>query len=74
MGGDAMNAAIFNVEEMNLIAMFLPADSRFALIKRLYREIDQQGDDIRELIKECIRKLSRISDQEYATIYFSAAI
>ena len=69
-----MNAGNFNVEEMNLINLYLPADSRLDLIKRLYRDRENQEGEIRTLIDACLLKLGRLTDAEYAQIVFCAAI
>ena len=69
-----MNAGNFNVEEMNLINLYLPADSRLDLIKRLYRDRANQEGEIRTLIDACLLKLGRMTDVEYAQIVFCAAI
>lgn len=69
-----MNAENFNVEEMNLINLYLPADSRLDLIKRLYRDRENQEGEIRTLIDACLLKLGRLTDGEYAQIVFCASI
>lgn len=65
---------LFNCEETELIAAYMPAESRLALIKRIVKETAGMEKDIRSIAESAVDKLARMSDLEYMHMAFLPAI
>lgn len=65
---------IFNAEENELLACYMPTDSRLALIKAIVKDTANMDEEIREIAESAVDKLARMSDIEYVHMAFLHAV
>lgn len=65
---------IFNAEENELIACYMPVDDRLALIKSIVKDTTNMDEDIQLIAESAVDKLARMSDIEYVHMAFLHAV
>lgn len=65
---------IFNAEENELIACYMPTDSRLALIKAIVKDTANMDEDIRTIAESVVDKLARMSDMDFVQMAFLHAV
>ena len=65
---------IFNAEENELIACYMPVDDRLALIKSIVKDTTNMDEEIQEIAESAVDKLARMSDIEYVHMAFLHAV
>lgn len=65
---------IFNAEENELIACYMPADDRLALIKSIVKDTANMDEDIRLIAESAVDKLARMSDIDFIDMAFLHAV
>ena len=65
---------IFIAEENELIACYMPADDRLALIKSIVKDTANMDEDIRLIAESAVDKLARMSDMDFIHMAFLHAV
>lgn len=65
---------IFNAEENELLACYMPKDSRLALIKAIVKDTANMDEDIRTIAESAVDKLARMSDIDFIDMAFLHAV
>ena len=65
---------IFNAEENELLACYMPIDDRLALIKSIVKDTTNMDDDIRMVAESSVDKLARTSDIDFIDMAFLHAV
>lgn len=65
---------IFNAEENELLACYMPTDDRLALIKSIVKDTADMDEDIRQIAVSAVDKLARMSDMDFIQITFLHAV
>lgn len=61
---------IFNAEENELLACYMPVDDRLALIKSIVKDTANMDEDIRMIAESAVDKLARMSDIDFVDMAF----
>ena len=65
---------IFNAEENELIACYIPVDDRLALIKSIVKDTANMEEEIRMVAESAVDKLARMSDMDFVHMAFLHAV
>lgn len=65
---------IFNCEETELIAAYMPEENRLSLIKRIVKDTAGMEEDIRAVAEHAVDKLARMDDADYMQMSFLPAM
>ena len=65
---------IFNAEENELLACYMPTDSRLSLIKAIVKDTANMDEDIRTIAESAVDKLARMSDMDFIHMAFLHAV
>lgn len=61
---------IFNAEENELLACYMPVDDRLALIKAIVKDTADMDEEIRLIAESAVDKLARMSDIDFIDMAF----
>lgn len=65
---------IFNAEENELLACYMPVDDRLALIKAIVKDTADMDEEIRLIAESVVDKLARTSDIDFIDMAFLHAV
>lgn len=65
---------IFNAEENELLACYMPVDDRLALIKAIVKDTADMDEEIRLIAESTVDKLARMSDIDFIDMAFLHAV
>ena len=65
---------IFNAEENELLACYMPVGDRLALIKSIVKDTADMDEDIRLIAESAVDKLARMSDMDFIQMAFLHAV
>mgnify|MGYP000465351663 CR=1 FL=1 len=65
---------IFNAEENELLACYMPVGDRLALIKAIVKDTADMDEEIRLIAESAVDKLARMSDIDYVHMAFLHAV
>lgn len=65
---------IFNAEENELLACYMPVDDRLALIKAIVKDTADMDEEIRLIAESAVDKLARMSDMDFIQMAFLHAV
>lgn len=67
-----INIMDFSIEEIQLIAIYMPKDNRLQVIKSIVADNRNMDDEVRTVAEKTVDKLAKMSDEEFAKCSFVA--